>query len=110
MAKRLGRYSSDEHITSVCEFQVKKIGVPRHQECPQLRLLCLSEVCLLERDPQTYTVVTLRPLSSIFSLIRDPIDSQQFCIEYADSSCRSYSATNRYVDVVNKLAYIKILY
>lgn len=95
LTKRLGRYSSDEHVTSVCEFHVKKIGVPRHQECPQRRLLCLSEVCLLERDPQTYTVVTLRPLSSVFSLIRDPVDAQQFCIEYADSSCRSYTATNR---------------
>lgn len=95
LIKRLGRYSSDEHVTSVCEFPVQKIGVPRHQECPQRRLLCLSEVCLLERDPQTYTVVTLRPLSSVFSLIRDPVDAQQFCIEYTDSSCRSYTATNR---------------
>lgn len=29
------------------------------------RTLCLSETCILERDPATYNIVTLRPLSEV---------------------------------------------
>lgn len=50
--QRLGTYSLDEHLTSLIEFSVHKI-TPRHLE-PVRRLLCLSETCLLERDPDTY--------------------------------------------------------
>ena len=32
---------------------------------PVKRILGLTETCLIERDPQTYSIVTLRPLSSV---------------------------------------------
>lgn len=36
---------------------------------PVKRILGLTETCLIERDPQTYSIVTLRPLSSVSIVI-----------------------------------------
>jgi len=93
IAQRLGKFSSDEHITSVSEFTVHKIS-SRHLD-PQRRTLCLSDTCLLERDPQTYNICTLRPLSDIFTLIRDNDNPQLFTIQYLNGQMRSYTTTNR---------------
>lgn len=91
--QRMGRYSGDEHITSVSEFTVHKIS-SRHSD-PQRRTLCLSDTCLLERDPQTYNICTLRPLSDIFVLVRDNANPQLFTIQYLNGQLRSYMATDR---------------
>lgn len=93
IAQRLGKFSSDEHVTSISEFTVQK-NSSRHLE-PQRRTLCLSDTCLLERDPQTYNICTLRPLSDIFVLIRDNQNSQLFMIQYISGQIRSYTATDR---------------
>ncbi|XP_039278465.1 dnaJ homolog subfamily C member 13 isoform X2 [Nilaparvata lugens] len=92
--RRLGKYSDDEHITSVCEFTVHK-KVKYRSEGLLERKLCLSQSCLVERDHQSYNVVTLRPLNSITALIRDPDNPQLFTIEYNDNTSRSYLATHR---------------
>ncbi|XP_058807941.1 dnaJ homolog subfamily C member 13 isoform X2 [Phymastichus coffea] len=92
-AQRLGKFSGDEHITSVSEFTVHK-NSSRHLE-PQRRTLCLSDTCLLERDPQTYNICTLRPLSDVFALIRDNQNPQLFTIQYINGQMRSYTATDR---------------
>ena len=55
--------STDECITSLAEFTVYKVS-ERHME-PARRLLCLSEVCLIERDPSTYSICTLKPLGEV---------------------------------------------
>lgn len=86
--------SDDEHLTSVSEFPVYKVHKARHSE-PMRRTLCLSETCLLERDPQTYSICTLRPLSEIFALIRDNNNPQLFNIEYINGLVRTYTATDR---------------
>lgn len=52
LLERLGSFSLDEHMTSFVEFPVHKI-THRHPDAVR-RLLCLSETCLLERDPDTY--------------------------------------------------------
>lgn len=52
LQERLGSYSLDEHLTSLIEFPVHKM-TKRHSDAVR-RLLCLSETCLLERDPDTY--------------------------------------------------------
>nr|XP_031831200.1 dnaJ homolog subfamily C member 13 [Nomia melanderi] len=93
VAQRLGKFSGDEHITSVSEFTVHKYS-SRHID-PQRRTLCLSDTCLLERDPQTYNICTLRPLSDIFALIRDNENPQLFTIQYLNNQSRSYTATDR---------------
>ena len=87
-------HSSDDHITSLSEFSVNKVKTLRHTDS-QRRLLCLSDGCIIERDPQTYSVVTLRPLNSVYALIRDSNDTQLFTIEYCNGSSRSYTAAQR---------------
>ena len=93
IGQRLGKFSGDEHITSVSEFTVHK-NSSRHSE-PQRRTLCLSDTCLLERDPQTYSICTLRPLSDVFALVRDYANPQLFTIQYLNGEMRSYMATDR---------------
>ena len=52
LLERLGNYSWDEHLTSLIEFPVHKI-THRHPDAVR-RLLCFTETCLLERDPDSY--------------------------------------------------------
>ncbi|XP_018321035.1 dnaJ homolog subfamily C member 13 isoform X1 [Agrilus planipennis] len=92
--QRFGKFSDDEHLTSVSEFPVYKIRKARHSE-PVRRILCLSETCLLERDPQTYSICTLRPLGEIFALVRNNENLQLFDIEYFNGVVRSYTTTDR---------------
>ncbi|XP_032585427.1 dnaJ homolog subfamily C member 13 isoform X2 [Drosophila mojavensis] len=91
--ERFGKYSGDQFQTSMTEFTVQKI-TPRHPD-PVKRILCLTEVTLLERDPQTYSVCTLRPLADVFALVRDKDNLQRFCIEYKNGIVRSYSTNDR---------------
>ncbi|KAG5881132.1 hypothetical protein JTB14_020836 [Gonioctena quinquepunctata] len=93
-SQRFGKYGEDEHITAVSEFAVYKIHKARHSD-PVRRTLCLSETCILERDPQTYSICTLQPLSNIFALVRDNDNPQQFTIEYLSGQSRTYTTTDR---------------
>ncbi|XP_045537410.1 dnaJ homolog subfamily C member 13 [Papilio machaon] len=92
--QRFGKYSGDQHQTSLSEFTVHKVNPARHME-PMRRTLCLSDTCILERDPQTYSVVCLRPLSDVFALVRDPEHPQKFSIEYLNGQVRTYLAGER---------------
>ncbi|CAH2042626.1 unnamed protein product, partial [Iphiclides podalirius] len=92
--QRFGKYSGDQHQTSLSEFTVHKVNPARHME-PMRRTLCLSDTCILERDPQTYSVVCLRPLSDVFALVRDPDHPQKFAIEYLNGQIRTYLAGER---------------
>ncbi|GFG28396.1 hypothetical protein Cfor_00863 [Coptotermes formosanus] len=94
IAQRLGKYSGDECITSISEFSIHKVHSGRHQE-PQRRTLCLSDTCLLERDPQTYSICTLRPLADVFALVRSQDNPQLFNVEYINGQVRTYTATDR---------------
>ncbi|WAR09956.1 DJC13-like protein [Mya arenaria] len=78
---RLGKYSTDEALTSYAEFTVQKVS-PRHSDAVR-RTLCLTETCLVERDPATYNVTTCKPLCDVFAIIRDQENPQQFCVEDA---------------------------
>lgn len=88
-------FSDDEYITAVSEFSVYKIHKARHPD-PVRRTLCLSEQCLLERDPQTYSICTLQPLNNVFALVRDYENPQLFTIEYFSGQTRTYTTTDRY--------------
>lgn len=81
------------------EFTVQKI-TPRHPD-PVKRILCLTETTLLERDPQTYSVCTLRPLSDVFALVREKDNLQNFCIEYKNGLIRRYLTNDRYKFLYN---------
>lgn len=91
--KRLGKYSSDEAITSICDFVVHKISSRQNE--PIKRILGLTESCLVERDPATYTIITIKPLSEVFSLVRSSENPQMFSIEYIKGQIRSYTSTDR---------------
>ncbi|KAG1687435.1 DnaJ subfamily C member 13 [Nymphon striatum] len=83
--EKFGKFSHDEAITSVAEFNVYKIS-PRHNNEPVKRILALTESCLIERDPATYSIITLKPLSEIFSIVRSAQDLQVFSVEYLRDS------------------------
>ncbi|EMP31569.1 DnaJ like protein subfamily C member 13 [Chelonia mydas] len=93
LSLRFGKYSNDESITSLAEFVVQKI-TPRHSE-PVKRILALTETCLVERDPATYNIVTLKPLGEVFALVRDCENPQLFTIEFIKGQIRRYSSTER---------------
>jgi len=93
LANKFLIFSGDQFQTSSTEFSVHKI-TPRHPD-PVKRILCLTEVTLLERDPQTYSVCTLRPLTDVFALVRDKDNLQRFSIEYKNGIVRSYSTNDR---------------
>lgn len=61
--------SRDEKLTSYVEFNVHKFT--RRKEHSVRRLLCLSESCLIERDPASYSVVCATPLQHV-SVVRKP--------------------------------------
>lgn len=93
---RLGtRTSNEEHLLSISEFRVSK-QAKRHLD-PVSRILCITETYLVERDPATYTIVTARPFSDIYSIVRypDDIDAQLFAIEYLSGPIRKYTSPER---------------
>jgi len=93
--RRFGRYADDLSQTSVSEFNVYKQS-PRHvEDGPVRRLLCLTETCILERDPATYGVVALRPLSKVAALVRHADNTQLFSVQYTGGEARSYTSTDR---------------
>lgn len=61
--EKFGKFSTDEALTSLAEFTVYKLS-ERHEE-PIRRLLCLTENCIVERDPASYSVCTLKPLNEV---------------------------------------------
>jgi hypothetical protein len=67
----------------------------QRREEPVRRLLCLTEATLVERDPATYNLITLRPLSMVAALVRPKEkETKQFIFIrfryflYALCSCR----------------------
>ncbi|XP_026104621.1 dnaJ homolog subfamily C member 13-like isoform X4 [Carassius auratus] len=93
LGERLGKYSSDECITSLTEFIVQKI-TPRHTE-PVKRILALTETCLVERDPASYNIVTIKPFGEVFALICDADNPQVFTVEFIRGQIHKYCSTER---------------
>ncbi|CAI4221283.1 unnamed protein product [Auanema sp. JU1783] len=90
---RLGLCSTDDKITSYAEFPVNKYT--KRRDGHVRRILCLSESCLIERDPASYSVICATPLKNIVCLARLEKDPQQFVIEYVTGYGRIYSSSER---------------
>jgi len=89
------KHSADEALTSLHEFTVHKLH-QRHHMRPIRRILCLTNSCLVERNPDTYQPVTLKPLKNIYALIRSSDDPQMFSIEFSNLDTVSvYTTTER---------------
>ncbi|KAI5693331.1 hypothetical protein M8J75_013933 [Diaphorina citri] len=95
LENKFGAYGEDRHITSLSEFSVLKFSSKSRTETTSRRLLCLTETCLVERDPQTYNIITVKPLQEIYALIRDVQDSQLFTVEYRNMKTVKYSVSQR---------------
>lgn len=91
--RKFGKFSDDLHITSLSEFTVYKQS-HRHPD-PVRRQLCLTETCVLERDPATYSIVSVRPLGAIAALVRHLDNTQLFSVQYVNGDMRSYTSTQR---------------
>ncbi|XP_077997979.1 dnaJ homolog subfamily C member 13-like [Glandiceps talaboti] len=91
--RRMGKYGNDESLTSLAEFSVQKLS-PRHQE-PVKRILALTETCIVERDPASYAVVTVKPLCDVFSIVRNQENPQMFTVEFVKNYERAYMSTDR---------------
>lgn len=96
-ATRFGqKYSTDEALTSLHEFTVYKLHHRHSMMRPIRRILCITGSCLVERNPDTYEPVTVKPLNDIFALIRSAEDPQVFSIEYNSlDTTYSFSSTER---------------
>ncbi|KAF2354993.1 hypothetical protein FHG87_014250 [Trinorchestia longiramus] len=122
VASRMGRFSEDIHLTSLCEFPVQKlVSVSRHPHSTAIaayeggmpgganymsaameenttlvrRILALTESCLVERDPVSYGLVTLRPLCDIHALVRCQHNPQRLEIEWVTGGTRVYTCSDR---------------
>ena len=73
----------------------------RHVTGKAGRILGISTSCVVERDPTTYAVVTTRPLTEIWCLIRPEDDPKALGIEYRDEQqryCYAFSPLPRFHD------------
>ncbi|KAI1292252.1 DnaJ -like protein subfamily C member 13 [Halotydeus destructor] len=93
---KFGKFSTDEAITSLYEFSVHKLTARAiNPVTGDKRILCLTESCLVERDPNSYNIITVKPLNDIFALIRSSQNAQLFSVEYVRGQIRWYTSTDR---------------
>ncbi|XP_033628714.1 dnaJ homolog subfamily C member 13-like isoform X2 [Asterias rubens] len=90
---KMGKYSNDESLTSLAEFNVQKWST-RYAD-PARRVLCLTETCIVERDPASYSVVTVKPLCNVFAMVRCEGQPQIFYLESIKGTVTKYSSTDR---------------
>ena len=90
---KFGKYSNDESIKSLYEFNVQKISQRNDYE-PIKRILALTDTCLVERDPSTYSLITVKPLNEIFALIRCETNPQQFNVEHIKGKFKFFKCFN----------------
>ncbi|KAK7265011.1 hypothetical protein RJT34_32627 [Clitoria ternatea] len=72
-----------------------KGGLGEHGDAVS-RQLILTKVSLVERRPENYEAVTVRPLSSVSALVRFAEEPQMFAIEFSDGCpIHVYASTSR---------------
>ncbi|KHN15141.1 DnaJ like subfamily C member 13 [Glycine soja] len=72
-----------------------KGGLGEHGDAVS-RQLILTKVSLVERRPENYEAVTVRPLSSVTALVRFAEEPQMFAIEFSDGCpIHVYASTSR---------------
>jgi len=79
---------------AICSYRVTK-PTRRHVGTTILRTLFLTPKYIVEKDPATGTVVSLRSLSSVFVVVRLRESETELCIEYKDGQSRTYYSTER---------------
>ncbi|CBY21245.1 unnamed protein product [Oikopleura dioica] len=92
-SRRMGDFSTDEALTSYVEFNVTKTRADGRPSTR--RSLCLTENCLIERDPATYSIASLRSLQRIAGIARSKTNPQQFIIEFDNRRQNCYLSPER---------------
>ena len=69
----------------MAEFEVLKV-TPRFPT-PRVRKLTITETCIVERDTKTYGVISARPLTNVFQIVRQWDEPQNVVIEYKVRCC-----------------------
>lgn len=86
-------HGSDDSRMSLHVFTVTKV---RDDDQKSKILLCLTKSFLVERNPEDYQLISLRPLNDIFALVRSPDEDRKFSIEYASfNKISTYFSTDR---------------
>ena len=67
---RLGNLQNDQALISLTEFTVQKYSVRHGDQQSQRRTMCLTEQCIVERDPGSYIPITSKALCDIYCLVR----------------------------------------
>lgn len=73
-------FLGNDDAPKMAEFEVLKV-TPRFPT-PRPRRLVVTETNIVERDPKTYAVISARPLTAVFSIVRQWNEPQQLTIEY----------------------------
>nr|XP_027203282.1 dnaJ homolog subfamily C member 13-like [Dermatophagoides pteronyssinus] len=64
------------------------------EECKKI-MLAFTDNCLIERDSTTNTLINVRRLIDVYSIVRPINHSQKFAILYLNGDCRFYTSTER---------------
>ena len=94
VAAALRRVEEESVFNTLAEFQALKHAPARHVD-PAARLVTFSDKYMVERNPGSYAVVTMRPLRSIDHVVRPSDDPQAFSVHYRDGTSAEYSSTQR---------------
>lgn len=100
---RFGSYSSDEQAASLMEFPVHKIS-PRHSDAVK-RALCVTDSCLVERDPDTYRYFSNHKSHSslLILLIKLALYSQHLHVEAVERRVRLRPIPRRPAAFLNRI-------
>jgi hypothetical protein len=87
------KYGSGSGVP-LCTYTVAKV-TKRHPTHVVNRKLTITDEWLVERDAATFKVISARPLSTIYALVRPWDEPRVFQVEFDDNASRTYQATDR---------------
>ncbi len=83
----------NDRAPKLAEFDVLKV-TPKYTT-PRPRRLVITENSLTERDTSTYTVISCRPLGTLFAIVRHWDEPQKVTFEYTEGQTRTYICSYR---------------
>ena len=83
----------NDRSPKLAEFDVLKLT--SKYSTPRPRRLVITENSITERDTVTYTVISSRPLNSLFAVVRHWDEPQKVTFEYTDCQSRTYICSYR---------------
>jgi len=94
VAATIRRAEEESIFNTLAEFQALKNTPARHVD-PAPRIITFSDKYMVERNPGSYAVVTMRLLNSVDHIVRPNNDPQAFSVHFRDGTSSEYSSTQR---------------